>query len=218
MPDTKMNSSKYYYFDVTDILEYSRFNSTLSGIQRVSLRIIGYLVEKYGSERIRLIAYHPTRRVVISADSSFLNARYTFEKNAFCDYFALDKHYYEFDEYLKRKYKNKNKRKFHRARLRFSNFVTRGKSLKKRRVLYDWFAHTEHGLRKVELVPGDTVVILGATWGFDEHLSFLKKERETKKIRIVQLVHDLIPLNTPEHVGDNFPDIFYRWLKFMSGC
>ena len=57
---------------------------------------------------------------------------------------------------------------------------------------------------------------MGGTWNFDRYLDFLKRERETKTVRIVQFVHDLTPLVVPEHIVDDVPDQFYRWLKCMS--
>lgn len=211
---TSVNNSRYY-FDITDVLEYARHNTTLSGIQRVSLRIIGYLVEKYGPDRIQLIVYHPTHRVVVTADARFFTSRYTFEREAFCEYFALDKKI-DFETYLMRKYGTTARHNFHRARLQLLNTVTRGKTLKKRRVTN--INLSSHGLRKVNLTADDTVIVLGATWGFEDYLAFLKAERETNGIRLVQFVHDLIPLITPEHVVDGVPDQFCRWLKFMAGC
>ena len=207
----KMNANRYY-FDITDILEFARFNSTVSGIQRFSLRIIGYLVEKYGSDSIRLIAYHPTRNVVISADASFLHPKYSFERDTFCDNFALP--HSTLKEYINNKFASKFKRRFHKCRLKILNKLTRGKTFKKRGL-----SNSEnHVLCDVNISTGDTIVIMGATWDFDKYIGFLKREREVNKVRIVHFVHDLIPLVVPEHVGDNVPDRFCRWLEAMSKC
>jgi glycosyltransferase involved in cell wall biosynthesis/SAM-dependent methyltransferase len=66
------------------------------------------------------------------------------------------------------------------------------------------------------LEPGDLVFIVGATWNCDEYLSTLAELRRRSGIAICQFIHDLIPLLAPEHVVDDVPEHFGRWLKHLS--
>ncbi len=39
------------FYDITDVFEYARYNSTVSGIQRVSMQLINDIVNKYGTKK-----------------------------------------------------------------------------------------------------------------------------------------------------------------------
>ena len=43
------------YFDITDIVNFARNNSRVSGIQRVQARLVSLLAERYGGEVIRCL-------------------------------------------------------------------------------------------------------------------------------------------------------------------
>lgn len=204
--------SERYYFDITDVLEFARFNATLSGIQRVSLRIIGHLVDKYSSDRIRLIAFHPILRKVVEIDSSFLTGSYSFEQQSFCNHLALHDNF-SFKSYLREKYPRRYKRRFHRFRLSILNRVTNGRTFARRGLNIG--GSSKH-LKPIGLAKDDTVIVLGATWNFDSYLEFLKKEKHETGVRIALFIHDLIPLVAPEHVVDHVPEQFDRWLRFAS--
>src|ERR1700704_1761040 len=102
----------YYYFDISDVLSYVQFNETLTGSQRVSLRIIGHLVDAHGPDRVRLIGYHPILRQPVRIDSSFLSGSYSFDQREFCNLCGLDRPL-SLKTYLKTKYKSNAKRRLH---------------------------------------------------------------------------------------------------------
>ena len=201
---------KKYHFDITDVLEFARFNATLSGIQRVSLRIIGHLLEQHGRDRIRLIAFHPTLRRVVEIDSTFLHPNYSFNQEDFCKHCNLSSEI-SLKIYLKKKYMQRNKRRFHRFRLKFLNYATYGQTFAKRGL-----NGTSRGLRDAQLCGTDTVIMLGATWNFDTYLLYLKQQTEKSGVKVMLFVHDLIPLVVPEHVVDHVPDQFSQWLRSIS--
>jgi glycosyltransferase involved in cell wall biosynthesis len=66
------------------------------------------------------------------------------------------------------------------------------------------------------LYPEDLVFFVGATWNFDEYLSALARERRSQGVAICRFVHDLIPLLASEHVVDDVPAHFARWLNHVS--
>jgi hypothetical protein len=79
------------YCDITDTLEYARHHSTLSGIPRVSIQLISHIVRKHGTEKLRLIGWHPIRRRMVSFDASYLSGDCTYNQEDFCLHFGLSR-------------------------------------------------------------------------------------------------------------------------------
>src|SRR5262245_29216022 len=77
------------HYDITDILDYARHNSTLSGIQRVSIQLINRLVNKHGTDRLQLIGWHPNRKKIVSIDASYFSGHYNYDQDEFCRHFGL---------------------------------------------------------------------------------------------------------------------------------
>lgn len=67
------------FCDMTSILGHARRHTTVTGVQRVVLRIVGHLVAAHGADAIRGIAWHPKLRRVVEIDLSFLGPDYRFE-------------------------------------------------------------------------------------------------------------------------------------------
>ncbi|HEY7129687.1 MAG TPA: glycosyltransferase [Nitrospira sp.] len=209
------------HYDVSDILEYARYHATLSGIQRVSTQLISHIVSKHGTERLRLIGWHPLRQRMVSFDASYFAGDYKYDQKDFCRHFALGRSTIggaSLRAYLKQKYGRRWRRHLHHVRLLLANSVTGGRTFKKRNIgpaqpqqppgrMKDGFAPA----------PGDVVFIVGATWNFDKYLWALAQERRRSGIVICQFIHDLIPLLTPEHVVDDVPRHFAHWLKHLGG-
>ena len=206
------------YFDITDVLEFARFNATLSGIQRVSLMTINKLLELYGNDLVYLIAYHPVKKKIEFYDASILfNINYN--QVNFCNIFELES-YRNLDlaEYISHKYKKKDLSKYHYYRLLILNKISRGKTFESRNIKKSNKIRTNEikNLLKVEgPKAGDTIFIPGATWGFKEYIEYLNKCSKSN-VEIVQFVHDLIPLIVPEHVVDDVPEQFSSWLRAMA--
>ena len=208
------------YFDITDIVDFSRANTTPTGIQRVSLRIISNLIDSYGSDKIRLIAYHPMQDSPIVIDADFLDADYTFDRGALYEHCGLGTHQ-TLEGYARLRYPSRYKKFFHTLRLRIANTITRGETFKKRGIARYWTPRcTEPLSRPVKGAPcftsGDIVIFMGITWKCQSYLKFLKAQSELGNVRIIQFIHDLIPLVTPEYVPANMPARFHDWLSFMS--
>jgi glycosyltransferase involved in cell wall biosynthesis len=213
---------KMLYFDITDIIDFTRSNATPTGIQRVSLRIIGNLVDSYGSDKIRLIAYHPMQRAPIAIDASFLDAYYTFDRVKFHEHCGLET-YQTLEDYVQLRYPSRYKRIFHALRLSIANIITRGKAFKRRLISRHRIPHRSESLNvpvegALRFAPGDTVIIMGVNSKSIPYLRLLKTQRELGNVRIIQFIYDLIPLVTPEHVAANQSARFRDWLRFMSEC
>ena len=208
------------FFDITDLLEYARKNTTLSGIQRVYVELISNLLQEHGPEKLRLIAFHPILKRPVSYDPEYFGPGFEYQQSDFCEYFGLHSslHNPNLDNYLAKKYQNSWKTSFHRTRLLALNTLTRGETLRKRKIQTSpAFSSTPHNPKTVDFKSGDHVFIPGATWNFEPYLNFLAFQRKARGIRITHFIHDLIPIHTPEHVVDDVPQQFLRWLEHLAG-
>src|SRR4051812_43179455 len=206
------------YFDLSDILQYASKHSTVSGIQRVSLQILAQSIKKYGAERIRLIRYdrETDNAVWCPAEDSFgdiVNGQERFMPGP--------KIGRDLDRYIVAKYGfGRRTAALHRARIRIANILTNGKYFQKRRSSLDLISARALSLSVAKardaFSSGDVVFICGATWGLNRYYEFLAQERRTRGIRVVQFIHDLMPLLAPEFVVDHVPGQFATWLQTMS--
>jgi len=209
------------HYDITDVLEYARRNSTLSGIQRVSIQLINHIVNKYGTKRLRLIGFHPAKQRIMSFDPSYFGGDYRFEQGAFCRHFDL--HWApdntrpptDFQSYIRRKYKPGWQRRIHRNRLRVLNALSSGKTFRKRNIVAELPPPATEPADTF-LAPGDIVFVVGATWGFQHYIRALTDARRERGIKLYHFIHDLIPLLTPEHVERGHIETFRRWLEHLS--
>ncbi len=224
---------KTQYFDVTDIVLYVEKETSVSGIQRVSFEVIKRMIDTHGTEQIKLSYWDRARRDYVSIPSDFIAEMPEFDPDTLSAVFfgkgARSKA--ETAPTLER-YRNKPmKYRFHY--LRSSVHAARGNEAhfaKHNTSIAEWRAFnagdasgtdtklTEIPRTRVEdiIKSGDRLVVLGATWaidGIDECFEGLAK----RGVEISQLIHDLIPIITPEHIAGDFSQEFYRWLTSAAG-
>jgi glycosyltransferase involved in cell wall biosynthesis len=221
------------HYDVTDILEYARHNATLSGIQRVSTRLLSQLVDRHGTERLRVIAWHPIRKRMLALDASYFAGDFRYDQAEMCRHFGLDAaadaataaataaDSLDLHAYLARKYGHSWRRPVHHARLLAINALTAGRTFRKRKIVArpqrrDRPIRPARASEEVSFGQGDVVLVMGATWNFDDYLSQLARARRQRRIAVVHFIHDLVPLLAPEHVVDGVPAHFARWLRHLS--
>lgn len=214
-----MAEGRTYYFDITDILRYACFNSTVSGIQRVTLNMIGELVAKHGPRKIRLVGYHPIQRQILELDSSWCSPDYRFDQNEFARWFRLLGGSFTSIRQWSRIYKDRPfRRVFHRSRAYLSLLVRRRSFFEKRdiRVLGWPESQGEKIVGKFAPNPGDRVVLMGATWDFPEFLDELGERKKSDGFEVSAFIHDLIPMVTPAYVPDGVSEMFSRWLESIQ--
>lgn len=222
-----------YFFDVTDIVLYVEKETSVSGIQRVSFEVIKRMLARHGTDRVKLSYWDRARHDYVALPSDFLAAMPEFDPDVFSAVFfgkgARSKA--ETAPTLER-YRNKPmKYRFHH--LRSSFHAARGNEAhfdKHNTSIAEWRAFNagDHAGRDVKLteiprqrveeivVAGDQIVVLGATWaidGIDDCFARLA----ARGVEISQLIHDLIPIITPEHIAGEFAQEFYRWLTAAAG-
>src|SRR5690349_22972694 len=107
------------YYDITDVLEYARYNATLSGIQRFSIELLALIIKKQQNTRIKVIAFHPVlKRVVVASVDYFAIGSY--DQEDFCRAFSMTPRTIipkTLDRYIAAKYNSRSRRHFHKLRL-----------------------------------------------------------------------------------------------------
>lgn len=216
-----MSGRQVIYFDVSDVVEFVRSNTRLSGIQRVSVEIIKYLSGRSADHELRLICYHPVLKRMVWFPAAPFGPGYVFDHAGFCKYFAIVPRRdgaLRIRDYLKKRYRSAAKRLFHGMRLRLRNLLDGGHTFARHRIA----AKRPRRLKpkhavEVTFSRGDRVFISGATWGglFHPYLAALEEAKRRLGIEVSLFVHDLIPLIAPEHVVNDVPEQFSDWLGRM---
>ncbi len=177
------------YYDVSDLLSYFQNHSRVVGVPRVSTITLDRFNQLGGSGKYKLIAYHPKLKQIVTTDATFFG-REPFSAERFCAFFGVPhRKVSELDTYLLR-YDLKYKRLFHKIRLKIKSFslknAFRNKSIAQNIGRATW----------VEPVfrPGDIVYLPGLTPTKSVYLDRLKRAKAETDVKIVQLIHDLIPV------------------------
>jgi len=227
---------KTHFFDVTDIVLYVEKETSVSGIQRVSFEVIKRMVDRHGPDAVKLSYWDRGRRDYVSIPSNFLAEMTEFDPDILSTVFfgRAARSKADTAPTLER-YRNKPmKYRFHH--LRSTMHAARGNEAhfeKHNSSIAEW-----HAFNKGEDTPdapdarlldiprtrvadiaqqGDPLVVLGATWAIDGLDACFQGLADTQGMQISQLIHDLIPIITPEHIAGDFAQEFYRWLSASTG-
>jgi glycosyltransferase involved in cell wall biosynthesis len=208
--------------DVTDLLAYARAHDTLSGIQRVIVKVISGLIESHGAESVSLIAFDQRKRVFLRAGAEFFAGDYVYDQDIFCRYFKLNpttppRNAANLRDYVALRYAGKPlKRRYNYFRLMLANRLNNGRSFAKRNIVEAAFfpePSEKVAWSKARFDKNDRVLVLGALWDFPAHAAALAKAKAAAGFAIYRMAHDLIPLVTPEHVSD---DVRPRFEKYVD--
>lgn len=219
-----------YFFDVSDILSYVRTESSISGIQRVSLSLIKRMVKQSGPEKI-MISFWTLDSRYVAMPASCLADMPDFDTDRLSHLFfgpnarRMDQTAPTLTRYRLKpiKYRLYSLIRHLKAALGDErHFSTKGSSIAEWKA-YHRGQHKEAQSPtlpqpKVQLVediakPGDRVVILGAVFGLKKLAKELDRLKNTKKIDISIFVHDLIPILAPEYMHGGFSHSFDNWLR-----
>ena len=231
-----------YFFDVTDIMRYVETETTISGIQRVSLEVIKRMVAQHGTDRVKISTWDEAAQDYISLEAGFLLDMVEFDAAVLSSvFFGRQIRDIETVPPLLARYRNNrpkylfhllranieakrgNDRFFHKRFTTLENWPAdkaRARAIAKERSTVLRQGQTPRPQRTRvadQIAPGDQIVILGATWGMDAMNAHLKDLKTDKGAVITLLIHDLIPLIKPEHIAADFSLMFYHWLKESAG-
>lgn len=166
------------FCDMTPILAHARGHITVTGVQRVVLRVAGHLVATHGADAIRGIAWHPKLRRVVEIDLSFLGPDYRFEARhaEFVRDMAIPYDAGEAGRAPLRRLAAKL------GRLRWQLGGTSGFGRR---------------LSRPTLTPSDRIFLPVPTLRNDPYIAFLAA-RKAAGNAVFQLIHDVIPVKLPE--------------------
>jgi glycosyltransferase involved in cell wall biosynthesis len=186
---------------MTPILAHARGHTTVTGVQRVVLRVVGHLVATHGADAIRGIAWHPKLRRVVEIDLSFLGPDYRFEAQhaEFIRDMAIPYDAGEADRTPLRRLAAKL------GRLRWRLGAASGFGRR---------------LSRPTLTPSDRIFMPVPTLRNDPYIAFLT-ERKAAGNPVFQLIHDVIPVKLPELAKPGHEAEFRRFLArvpdYVSG-
>lgn len=208
--------------DVTDLLSYARGHSTVSGIQRVVIKAISGFIETHGVDSVNLIHFDEKRRLFLRAGAEFFAGEHVYDQDVFCAFFKLRKtasngRIVTLRDYVDSRYAGRPiKRHYNYLRLRLANRFDHGRGFAKRNIAEQKRAapRLEKCVvwRDAHFDKDDRILILGATWDFRGHAEALLKQKAASGFKVYQMVHDLIPIVTPEHVGEDVPLRYERYI------
>ncbi|KIN69837.1 Glycosyl transferase, group 1 [Sulfitobacter noctilucicola] len=227
---------KTHFFDVTDIALYVEKETSVSGIQRVSFEVIKRMVETHGTETVKLSYWDRAKRDYVSIPSDFIADMDEFDPDILSAVFfgRAARPRKETPPTLER-YRNRPMKywfhylrsTFHAARGNEAHFTKHNSSIEGwRNFKAGITTETEpepksYDMPRTQLTQiaqkGDRLVVLGATWDIDGLDACFQGLADKQGVEISQLIHDLIPIITPEHIAGDFSQEFYRWLKTSTG-
>jgi glycosyltransferase involved in cell wall biosynthesis len=213
------------YFDITCLLIFAPHHRRLSGVQRVEIELIRETVNSRGASACRLIGLHPDSGVATAYASDFFAGDYVYDRAAFCDHFGLSLRGVEAavepgrGKARRRRFRHRLKSALKRIRSALASAiaarfaVARGAA---RAAAAPGEPQPSSSSSPAEaaarLVAGDVILASGATWNLPRHAEFLA-QCARDGVRVVQFVHDLIPLVAPEHVDGDLSRDFSQWLE-----
>jgi glycosyltransferase involved in cell wall biosynthesis len=223
--------SKTYFFDVSDIMAYVRTENSISGIQRVSLAVIGRMVERFGPERVQ-IAFWSEENTYVALSATYLTQMESFDTDRLGLLFFGPKARpdYQIAPTLER-YRTRAFKYGVYTWVRHLNAAFRNEAhfAKKGSSIAAW--RTFHSARKVaraappppvrpKVTPvsqiakrGDRVIVMGAVFGMEKLTAGLAELNEKHGVDTSILVYDLIPILVPEHMNGGYSHAFESWLK-----
>ena len=208
------------YFDITCLLIFAPHHRSLSGVQRVEIELIRETVNSRGASACRLIGLHPGSGVVTAYGSEFFDGDYVYDQAAFCDHFGLSLRGVEAavepgrGKARKRKFRRRLKSALRRIRSALASAIVAGFAVKRGAAPGEPQPSSSSSPPEAaaRLVAGDVILASGATWNLPRHAEFLAQCAQ-EGVRVVQFVHDLIPLVAPEHVDGDLSRDFSQWLE-----
>jgi glycosyltransferase involved in cell wall biosynthesis len=203
------------YFDITCLLIFAPYHRSLSGVQRVEIELIRETVNSRGASACCLIGLDPGGGGATAYSSDFFAGDYVYDQAAFCDHFALTLRAVEAaaasgrGKARKRKVGRRLKSALKRIRSALTSAIAARPAAALNAPRRSSSSPAEAAPR---LVAGDVLLASGATWNLPRHAEFLAQCAQDG-VRVVQFVHDLIPLVAPEHVDGDLSRDFSQWLE-----
>ena len=194
-----MTSFQRIVFDISDVVKYSIGNSSVSGIQRVQLKIVSNLSSIRPDQCFVSFfneasgAFDLVRAADLRLDEDFDSENILARLGLLRSRFFPEK--FRVKRYLKRFEANKARRSWEKVKVYFCAVFMRGR-LRRNGILSGMPASGVHEVPRapLELLPGrDVYLLLGSFWDYEEVMR-AAGDYKNRGGDVVVLVHDLIPL------------------------
>ncbi|WP_292288886.1 glycosyltransferase family 1 protein [Marivita sp.] len=210
------------FFDISDIVSYIREHRQVSGIQRAAVRIIAQAVRLRGRD-VFVGFHHPGRKAYLCCPAAdVIEALEAFDIEALAALLGLRVPRAAIPARFLARYRDQPyKQAVHVVRMRLAGWRGRSRYFDRRGLDFGLWqklygprkAPGQVRLRPVEAVAqaGDTICGLGAIWGRGKVESAFRKAH-ARGVRVVLLVHDLIPMKLPDQADPRAARSYHRWL------
>ena len=210
------------FFDVSDIVTYIREHRSVSGIQRAAVRIIAQAVRLRGRD-VFLSFYHPVKKAYLTCPAAdLIDALEAFDIEALAPALGVRALKAQIPAQFLDRYRGQPvKQAVHVVRMRLAGKLGKPRYFEKRGLdfaLWQRLYAPRKTIRPVALrpfakvaQPGDTVCGLGAIWGRGKVESAFRSAH-ARGVKVVLLVHDLIPMKLPEQADPKAAKSYHNWL------
>lgn len=221
----------HFFFDVSDIVTYIREHRQVSGIQRAAVRIIAQAVRLRGRD-VFVGFHHPGRKAYLCCPAAdVIEALEAFDIEALAALLGLRVPRAAIPAQFLALYRDHpHKQAVHVVRMRLAGWRGRSRYFDRRGLDFGLWqklygppkAPRQVRLRPVETVTkaGDTICGLGAIWGRGKVETAFRKA-QARGVRVVLLVHDLIPMKLPDQADPRAARSYHNWLvgsaEYVSG-
>lgn len=223
---SELNPRRTCYFDVTDIILFARGNSRVSGIQRVSIRLIEQVVRgSLATDSLHCVFFNPRdeRWHEIPAESVFDEPEFN-SGRLLARLGSQDSPRLQLKNAIKHHLRQYDHRKARRAVVKIKLLAL---SVLRPRRLYQIGLPRPYGLKPGEgLAPrplpslqrDDILIELGATWTSPASMTLCRQHVRAGG-RVVQLIHDVIPAIRPELFPQGVTTRFNQFIEHLAdGC
>ena len=213
------------YFDITDLVHFAQLNGTVSGIQRVQVRVIRHLASLSDPEEVICVfaksRFHKVE--ACSARALFDGEKYNAEDLlAKLDFTSEERAYTrrELKQFLNRYPKGSVQRIIHKIKLYIIAFFSKRcarKYMELPSVGFDRKQRMEciKTWKVRKLSPKCQLVLIGSSWNKSPVIT-LAKHHHRDGGSVVQVIYDLIPHQHPEYCISRLAKKFSRFLKYSS--
>jgi glycosyltransferase involved in cell wall biosynthesis len=210
------------FFDVSDIIMYIREHRSVSGIQRAAVHIIAQAVQLRGNN-VFLSFYHPVKKKYLTCPASdLLEALVAFDIETLAQALGVRAIKAEIPMQFLDAYQDQPiKQAVHILRMRLAGWRGRSRYFDKRGLDFKHWQKLYASRAKVRQLPmrpfaeiaqvGDTVCGLGAIWG-RRTVENAFRSAHARGVRVILLVHDLIPMKLPEQADPKAAKSYNTWL------
>ena len=214
------------FFDISDIVTYIRHHSSISGIQRATVMIIAEAVRVQGPENVYLSFLRPGEDTHLCCPAAeLIETLERFDTRALGAALRLKTKAANTptDPSFLHRYRNKPlKLAYHRFRLARALRVGDTRYLLRRGIdpasvgapSAPPLQSAAPRLRPLSEVarPGDTLCGLGAIWGMPDLVTAFRAAK-CLGLKVLVMVHDLIPMKLPEMADFKAARSYYDWLS-----